>query len=95
MGENRIQQFRVTAQTDVDASQGITRAAFFKDDGTPYLFPVAATTSVLGLVKKAAASADISTADGSDPTTTQALANATKAAHNDLLAKLRTAGVLT
>lgn len=37
---------------------------------------------------------DIATADGSDPATTQALANATKAKVNDLLAKLRVKGVV-
>lgn len=42
----------------------------------------------------AAAEADIATADGSDPATTQALANATKVKVNALLAKLRTKGVL-
>jgi predicted RecA/RadA family phage recombinase len=38
--------------------------------------------------------ADIATADGSDAATTQALANATKAKFNTLLAELRLAGVL-
>lgn len=38
--------------------------------------------------------ADIATANGSDAATTQALANATKAKVNELLAALRTAGVI-
>lgn len=42
----------------------------------------------------AAAVADIATADGSDPATTQALANATKAKVNALLASLRAGGFL-
>lgn len=46
-------------------------------------------------ITPAAAVANIATADGSDAATTQALANATKAKVNDLLAKLRTAGLLT
>lgn len=41
-----------------------------------------------------AAIADIATADGSDPATTQALANAIKAKFNILLAELRTAGLI-
>lgn len=41
-----------------------------------------------------AAIADIATADGSDAATTQALANATKAKINTLLAELRTAGII-
>lgn len=42
-----------------------------------------------------AAVADEATADGSDAASTQALANALKAKVNDLLAKLRTAGIIT
>lgn len=38
--------------------------------------------------------ANIATADGSDPATTQALANATKAKVNAILAALRAAGVI-
>ena len=38
--------------------------------------------------------ADIATADGSDPATTQALANATKAKVNAILAMLRAAGII-
>lgn len=38
--------------------------------------------------------ANIATADGSDAATTQALANATKAKVNELLASLRGAGVI-
>lgn len=45
--------------------------------------------------KASVAVADIATADGSDPATTQALANATKAKVNALLAAMRTAGLLT
>lgn len=41
-----------------------------------------------------AAIADIETADGSDAATTQALANATKATVNTLLAELRLAGII-
>ena len=45
--------------------------------------------------KAADAVTDISTADGSDAATTQALANATKAKVNELLGELRTAGLLS
>jgi hypothetical protein len=41
-----------------------------------------------------AAVADVSTANGSDPATTQALANANKAKINELLASLRAAGII-
>jgi hypothetical protein len=44
--------------------------------------------------RQAAAVADIATADGSDAATTQALANATKAKVNALLAAMRTAKLL-
>ena len=40
------------------------------------------------------AQADIATADASDLATAVALANATKTAHNALLAKLRSAGII-
>lgn len=43
---------------------------------------------------RAAAVADVATADGTDAGTTQTLANALKAKMNDLLTKLRTAGLL-
>ncbi len=43
---------------------------------------------------QAAAVADIATADGSDPATTQALANAIKVKVNAILASLRAAGVM-
>jgi hypothetical protein len=47
-----------------------------------------------GVAGQAAAVTDITTADGSDAATTQALANATKAKVNALLASLRAAGIL-
>lgn len=47
-----------------------------------------------GSNSQAAAVADVSTANGSDPATTQALANANKAKINELLASLRAAGIL-
>lgn len=51
-------------------------------------------TALLAAIPTAAV-ADVATADGSDPTSTQALANALKVKVNDLLAKLRTAGIVT
>lgn len=47
-----------------------------------------------GANAQGAAVADIATADGSDAATTQALANATKAKVNALLAALRAAGII-
>ncbi len=44
--------------------------------------------------KRAATIAAVATADGSDAATTQALANALKASHNDLIAKLKAAGIV-
>lgn len=43
----------------------------------------------------AVAVANIATANGSDPATTQALANANKAKINELLGELRKAGVIS
>lgn len=45
-------------------------------------------------MSQAANQADVATADGSDAGTTQTLANALKAAHNALLAKLKAAGIM-
>lgn len=95
MGEFRTQQFTVVAQAAVDGSQGTTRAAFFAADGSPYLFPIAATATVFGLVKKAAAVADVATANATDLPTAIALANQLKTTVNALLASKRTAGQLT
>lgn len=75
--------------------------ALVVDTSTPALYLNTSTTANsptwtrTGGTFPAAAVADIATADGSDAATTQALANANKAKINDLLAKLRTAGVLT
>lgn len=75
--------------------------ALVVDASTPALYLNTSTTANsptwtrTGGTFPAAAVADIATADGSDAATTQALANANKAKINDLLAKLRTAGVLT
>lgn len=45
-------------------------------------------------VKQSAVIAAVSTADGSDAATTQALANALKASHNSLLAALKASGLM-
>lgn len=52
------------------------------------------TEDTAGAIVQADAIADIATANGSDAATTQALANATKATVNTILAALRTAGVI-
>jgi predicted RecA/RadA family phage recombinase len=65
--------------------------------GTVFALPGASDAEVkvhLNNRVPAATEAAVATADGSDPTTTQALANALKAAHNSLLAKLKTAGIV-
>lgn len=77
----------LTGVSEIDPSQAAEQAAFFNPDGTPFDFSGAGFNVV-------AAVADISTANGSDPATTQALANANKAKINELLGKLRTAGIL-
>jgi len=89
-----VQQARVvTAQAKVRPSTIKQELALFDANGNP-LSIVAATTTVRGTVKQAAVNADVATADGSDPATTQALANQLKISFNSLQAKLRTAGVL-
>jgi predicted RecA/RadA family phage recombinase len=45
--------------------------------------------------KQSATIAAVATADGSDAATTQALANALKASHNDLIAKLKASGLIS
>lgn len=57
-------------------------------------YPAAASGGDTIVVPQAAI-ADIATADATDLTTSEALANATKAKFNTLLAELRTAGILT
>lgn len=86
MSDNLTEQAIVlTDSGEINPNQGVTRLRLFNEDGTPY-----DPSSFL----QAAAVADISTADATDLATAQALANATKTKVNDLLAKLRTAGLL-
>jgi predicted RecA/RadA family phage recombinase len=65
-----------------------------------YAFEAAASSATTGLCKldakpkQAATIAAVSTADGSDAATTQTLANDLKASHNDLISKLKAAGVI-
>ena len=83
-------QFTKTASSDADVLAGYAVEAVGSGAGET-------TGKVLlipGIGKKAAAVADEATADGSDPATTQALANALKTKVNALLAALRAAGVI-
>jgi hypothetical protein len=59
----------------------------------PYENPVAGAFRETGK-RTATTIANIATADGSDPATTQALANANKAKINALLTELRAQGVI-
>jgi predicted RecA/RadA family phage recombinase len=69
---------------------------------TPFgiAFEAAAEAAVVCIAKlmphpnQVAVEAAVATADGSDAATTQALANALKAAHNSLLVKLKAAGIM-
>lgn len=55
---------------------------------------VPATLTTNGTVKKAATKTAIATANATDLPTAQALANDLKTQFNDLLAKLKTAGIM-
>ena len=83
-------RFTKTASSDADLLAGVAVEAAGSGSGVT-------TGKVLlipGYGKKAASVADVSTADGSDATTTQALANALKVKINALLAALRADGVI-
>ncbi len=78
-----------------------THAVHYINTGTPdapvWVQDAVVNTELTALLAAipTSAVADVATADGSDPATTQALANALKVKINDLLAKLRTAGIVT
>lgn len=84
-------RFTKTASTDADVPAGIAFEAVGSGAG-----------ETLGLVKLqnegahgiATAVATIATADGSDPASTQALANALKTALNSVIANLKAAGIM-
>lgn len=63
-------------------------------DAVAALLELVSDLYTTGVIGKQAAVADIATADATDLATAQALANATKAKVNALLATLRTAGVI-
>lgn len=97
MGVNRIEQAHVIAAGTADPSQGFTELRLFNPDGSAWsgATVAAATTSVAGTVKKAAANADVSAPNATDLATAQTLANALKVTVNGLQAAMRTAGQLT
>lgn len=99
---------RIIVHTDEEDGSPILPmdAVLVNEDGTPFegggAAPGNATTSTAGLVKKASATAAVSAADATAAaaeTVTKeefdalvALANANKAAINDLISKAKTAG---
>ena len=87
MGDKQfVQQLRiVTTHDTIRPGTNVQPVSFFDEDGNP----VDPST-----VTPAAANADVATANATDLPTAIALANATKASHNSLQAKLRTAGLL-
>lgn len=105
MASNIVQKCIVHDDADVSPLLPM-HVALFNEDGTPFTgggdAPEAATTSTAGLVKKASATTAISSPDASAAaaeTVTKAefdavvaVANACKAAVNDLIAKAKTAG---
>lgn len=86
MSDNRITPAMIVlGQTVIDPSQRPLQLALFNADGSPYSVPVAATTAVAGTVKKMPAQVDSVAAD----------LTAMKVDFNALLAKMRTAGLLS
>lgn len=81
-----VEQARlVTTQAAIIPGQAVTELALFTASGTPVTLPVNATTTVAGLVKKMPAQADSTAVDVA----------ALNVQFNLLLAKLRTAGILS
>lgn len=81
----------VTGVTDLDPVRRATQLALFDAEGNPITLGTAsvATEATAGLVKQVSPVADVEEEDGEDD-----LVNELKAVVNDLLAKLRDAGVL-
>lgn len=77
----------VSGVSSMPLDQAALQLAFFNPDGTPFDFSGAG-------FDKAVAVATITTPNATDLATAEALANQNKTTINDLLAKLRTAGIL-
>lgn len=96
MGKNFVQQVEVVAdQAAKKPSTFAQKTAFFDAAGNPLNLGASATATVRGSVKKAAANADVATANATDLATAIALANQLKTTVNGLQGVLRTAGTLT
>jgi len=91
---NGVEQQQVVAQTSINPSQGVTRVALFKSDGTPFagLPSTAAAQTDVGAVTSVVAAGATPTKAEFDALRVDALA--TRTVLNSLLAKLRTAGVI-
>lgn len=94
MAGEGIAQGVLVNKTTMDPSMGTMQLAFFKSDGTPHVVPAqaAAQTDVAALTATAAA--------GANPTDAEfdallADVTALRTVVNSLLAKLRTAGVIS
>jgi predicted RecA/RadA family phage recombinase len=83
-------RFTKTASSDADVAAGEA----FEVAGSGAGVVTGYVKLIPGMGRKGVAVATIATADGSDAATTQALANANKAAFNLLLTSLRNAGLI-
>lgn len=84
MGNKFQQQIKVVSREDIRPGTATMEAAFFDANGNPVTVGVTPAAYV----------APIATADGSDATTTQALANATKTTVNGIIAALVAADLM-
>lgn len=91
---NGVQQLQVVSQSNMNRSQGVTQAALFNSDGTPFgdLPRQAAAQADVGAVTSVVAAGAAPTKAEYDALRVDALA--TRTVLNALLAKLRTAGVI-
>ena len=83
MGLPKVTQAQVVTQPTLDPTLAPMQVAFFDVNGAPLLF-----------LQPGVAVANLTTPDGTDATSTQTLANATKAKLNDLLNSLRDKGII-
>lgn len=85
-----VKQARLVVQSELNPLQAVENLALFDSEGNPVDPELLEGPDFT----PAEAVADIATADASDEGTTMALANANKAKINELLGKLRSAGLL-
>lgn len=89
LGYRAIEQVQVVSQDSINPGTALHNMAFFDADGN-----VIDLTSLNGL-NEAAHVAPVTTANATDLTTAEALANANKVAINALIASLITAGLMS